>query len=67
MKTNDITNTIKERRKALGLSQQEVADSIGMKQQSYQRIENGRSSPTLQTLKKILQALGLGLSIVDGQ
>lgn len=65
MTQTEITNTIKAKRKSLGLSQQELAEAVGLKQQSYQRIESGSSSPTLNTLQPILQALGLSISIVD--
>lgn len=65
MTTAEIITTIKARRKALGLSQQEVADRVGILRPSYERIENGRSSPTLQSLLAISDALGMQISIAE--
>jgi transcriptional regulator with XRE-family HTH domain len=53
---------LKERREALGLTQQQVADKAKMKQQAYARIEGGdRINPNFQTAEKIADALGVKL------
>lgn len=59
----EIVQTIKARRTSLGLSQQEVADRLGIHRQSYERIENGRSSPTLQSIISIAEAMDLEIDI----
>lgn len=64
MTTSEIITTIKARRKALGLSQQEVADQLGMLRQSYVRIETGKSSPTLKSLMAIADVLQMQITIV---
>lgn len=56
---------IETRRKKLGMSQQEVAEMAGMRQQQYQRIESGGGNPNLTTLISICDALGLELSVIE--
>ena len=45
-------------RKEKGLSQSDLADASGNRQQVISRIEKRESSPTLKTLCKLLDALG---------
>jgi len=40
-----------------GLTQKELADRVGTQQPAIARIENGTTTPTLTTLKKISDAL----------
>jgi len=45
-------------RKALGLTQQQVADLAGMKQQNYARIESGKQTdPRISTARRIAKSL----------
>jgi len=55
----DIGNKIKLFRNNKGLSQKEVALSIGIDQAQYSRIEGGKVEPTLSSLEKIAEALGI--------
>jgi transcriptional regulator with XRE-family HTH domain len=48
---------IKELRKAYKLSQEELAEKIGVEPQHMSRIESGRSYPTLDRLEKVSIAL----------
>lgn len=50
-------------RKARKLSQQEVADIIGVKRPNITRFENGTYNPTLDMLVKIAEALDMDLEI----
>lgn len=50
-----------ERRIALGLTQQDVADLADVGLSSVRTLEGGRSSPTLTVTLRILDALGLTL------
>ncbi|MFB6226009.1 MAG: multiprotein-bridging factor 1 family protein [Candidatus Paceibacteria bacterium] len=50
-----------EARTRRGLTQEELAQKIGSKQPAIARIENGRSLPTLNTLKRIARALNTHL------
>jgi DNA-binding XRE family transcriptional regulator len=45
-------------RKSAGLTQQQLAKRAGIPQETLSRIESGKHSPTLKTLKKIDRALG---------
>ena len=47
---------IKERR-ALGLSQERLAELAGLRQETLSRVESGKHSPTVRTVEKIDQAL----------
>ena len=48
-----LGSRIKELRNAKNLTQEQVADQIGMSRQKYARIENGVNSITLDILSKI--------------
>jgi ribosome-binding protein aMBF1 (putative translation factor) len=43
---------------AAGLTQQALAKRAGIRQETLSRIESGKHTPTLKTLKKIDRALG---------
>lgn len=49
---------LKQRRKALGLSQAELARRLGLTQQAIGKWENGKSSPDPATLTRIANELG---------
>lgn len=51
-------------RKAEKITQKQLADVTGNKQQVISRIENKESSPNLRTFSNILNALGYELQIV---
>ncbi len=55
----DIADRIKHFRTTKGLSQKEVATSIGIDQAQYSRIESGKVEPTLSSLEKIAEALSI--------
>lgn len=50
-------------RKKQNLSQKQLADITGNKQQAISRIEKNEHSPSLKTFCNILSALGYGLTI----
>ena len=52
-----LGNRIKALRCARNLTQEQVADQIGVSRQKYARIENGVNSITLDILSKIAQIL----------
>ena len=58
-----LMEEIIEIRKSLGLSQVEVAQKAGLKQQEISRIECIGNSPTLRSFLKYLDAIGLKISI----
>lgn len=58
----DIGSKIKGIREAKGLSQKQVITAIGMGAAQYSRIETGKTEPSLGSLEKIAQALGITLA-----
>lgn len=58
-----LVNAIHQRRIELGWTQKELADKVGLHQESIARIENGGSIPRLDTVFKLAIALGMKLSL----
>ena len=50
---------IKAWREHLNLTQEEVAERMGIKQPAFARMESGKVKPRLSTIKKIAKALGI--------
>lgn len=57
-----IGSKIKKLREAKGLSQKQVALSLGMDQAQYSRIENSKTDPAFSNVEKIAKALGVGIT-----
>jgi transcriptional regulator with XRE-family HTH domain len=57
----NIAENIKAFRSLKKLSQKEVALTIGIDQAQYSRIESGKVEPTVSSLKKIADALGIAV------
>ena len=55
----DIGKVIKERRDLLGISQQDLADYSGVGISTIKDVERGVGNPSLQTLGKILDVVGM--------
>ena len=55
----DIGLAIKERRAVLGISQQDLSDFSGVGISTVKDLERGVGNPSLQTLKKMLDVVGL--------
>mgnify|MGYP002626703496 CR=1 FL=1 len=54
---NNLSSNIKKFRKEMGLTQEELANRVGVSRQSINAIENGRMSPTLILAFRITYAL----------
>lgn len=52
-----LANRLEELRKRLGLSQQAMADTVGIHVNSWKKYENAQAFPSLDALKKIAIAL----------
>ena len=52
---------IKERRSILGLTQQELSDYCGLSVRIIKSIESEKGNPSLKTMEKIAETLGLEL------
>lgn len=55
---------LKEMRKSKKLTQKELANLLGMKQQQYQRYEKGRNEISLSLFLKIVDACNYKIKIV---
>jgi len=53
-----------DRRNELGITQRQLAEMCGIPQSSVARIESCKITPNLDTLLKIMQPLGLTLSVI---
>tara|TARA_R110002072_G_C7812362_1_gene522600 strand:- start:181 stop:786 length:606 start_codon:yes stop_codon:yes gene_type:complete len=59
MKNGNLAKRVKELRKRNGLSQEELTENSGLSLRTIQRIENGETQPTGDTLKRIAKALNV--------
>lgn len=55
--TQTFAQNMKERRLALGLTQEQLAEAIGSTKQYIYRLESAVSDPTLQTVEKVSEGL----------
>ena len=58
-----IGEAIKERRAILNITQRELAEIAGVGINTLTKIERGEANPSLQTLQRIFNALGLEIKI----
>ena len=58
-----IGKTIRLRRKELNLELKDLQDYSGVNYVSISDIENGKANPTIKTLEKLLDVLGMELDI----
>jgi transcriptional regulator with XRE-family HTH domain len=58
-----IADHVAERRRALGLSQTELADLVGTTQSAIARLESGGRPPRIDTLLRIAEALDCDLAV----
>ena len=65
LELKNLGSLIKSKRKELGLTQAEVAESISVSSQHYSRIERGEYTPSLQTFFKLAEVLKLDISDVN--
>ncbi|MFC3561163.1 helix-turn-helix domain-containing protein [Pedobacter jamesrossensis] len=57
----ELINTVKERRESLKVTQEILAELSGVGLRTLKEFESGKGNPTLSTLQKIGDALGLEL------
>ena len=60
---NKIGKIIKKRRKELNLELKDLQDYSGINYASISDIESGKANPTIKTLEKLLDALGMQINI----
>ena len=59
MKNKNLAKKVKDLRKRKGISQEELSENSNLSLRTIQRIENGESEPTGDSLKKISNALNI--------
>jgi len=59
MHFNELIKTIKERRVVLQVTQETLAELSGVGLRTLKQFESGKGNPTLQTIQKIADVLGL--------
>lgn len=54
---------IKERRKSIGVTQEQLADVAGISLSYLKMIEQGKTNPTIKMVESLLDCLGMELSV----
>lgn len=60
----NIIDYLIERRKSIGMTQTDLANATNLTQSVIARFENKKATPQLNTLLKIVSALGCNLEVV---
>lgn len=63
MHFTELINAIKERREVLQVTQDTLAELSGVGLRTLKQLESGKGNPTLLTLQKIADVLGLQVSL----
>lgn len=63
MHFEEIVKEVKERRSTLQVTQETLAQLSGVGLRTLKQFESGKGNPTLQTLQKIADVLGLEVSL----
>lgn len=63
MNINEIGYFIRKRRRLLGLDQRSFSELTGVAVHTMSDIESGKANPTLETLAKVCEPLGLELIV----
>jgi transcriptional regulator with XRE-family HTH domain len=59
----DLIKIIKSRRESLAVTQEDLAELSGVGLRTLKQFERGKGNPTLLTLQKLSDALGLEITI----
>jgi len=60
---NELIKTIKERREMLQVTQETLAEFSGVGLRTLKQFESGKGNPTLSTLQKLADVLGLEICL----
>lgn len=63
MHYTELTKTIKKRREVLQVTQETLAELSGVGLRTLKQFESGKGNPTLLTLQKIADVLGMEVSL----
>jgi len=64
MHSTNLIETIKARRDNLGVTQEMLADLSGVGLRTLKQFESGKGNPTLETLNKLGNSLGMELTFI---
>lgn len=60
-----VGEAIKKARMQKNLTQEELGERIGVKRSQICKLENGKCSPTISTMSRVFQALGIATATLD--
>lgn len=63
MHFSELIKTIKERREVLQVTQEKLAELSGVGLRTLKQFESGKGNPTLATIQKIADVLGMELCL----
>lgn len=63
MHLDSIVITLRDRRAALRVTQEELAEMSGVGLRTLKQIESGKGNPTLSTLQKLADVLGMEITL----
>jgi y4mF family transcriptional regulator len=58
-----LGETIKRRRKELGITQPHLAELAGISTNTLYKLERGQSNPSLEVLNKLVEVLGMEIKL----
>jgi transcriptional regulator with XRE-family HTH domain len=63
MHLSELILEVKQRRESLNVTQEQLAEISGVGLRTLKQFESGKGNPTLQTLNKLADALGLKIKL----
>ncbi len=63
MHQQELIKTLKERREALKVTQEHLAELSGVGLRTLKAFESGKGNPTIDTLNKLAEVLGLQINL----
>lgn len=63
MHLDKLYETLKERRETLGVTQYDLAELSGVALRTLKEIESGKGNPTVETLNKLTDVMGMDLKL----
>ena len=60
----NIYKKVKDRRILLGITQQDLSDISGVALRTIKQIETGKGNPSINTLTKIAEVLGMSIELI---
>lgn len=63
MTKTEIGHIIQKRRESLSLKQEDLSEMTGVTSKTIYLIENGKGNPSIDTLQKLMEVLGLEIGV----